>query len=111
MDKYIKTDALESWLYQVAINNIDEPITFDKACVNIVERLKTGGYRFFEETDNDVEIVRCKDCENGKNNFMVHGLCLCTKDVYDKDKGEIPMNILYPEDHFCGYGARKTDND
>lgn len=53
-------------------------------------------------------IVRCKDCIYGKNNYFLHGLCLCTIEVYDNS--ETPIYVLYPEDHFCRLGERMEDN-
>ena len=100
MSKYIKTDALEKWLYNVALNNIDIPITFDNACVNIVERLNTGGYRFCEETGSAVDIVRCEDCEWWSKPFEIDGYGYCLK-----------LDFNFKADDFCSYSERKTDND
>lgn len=100
MDKYIKTDALEEWLYKVALNNIDVPITFDKTCESIVERLNTGGYRFFEETGSAVAIVRCEDCEWWIEPFEIDGYGGCLR-----------LDFSTKADDFCSYGERTTDND
>ena len=58
-------------------------------------------------TVDAVEVVRCKDCKNGRMNYLVGGLCLCEKTVYDAVKGEIPRNTLMTEDDYCSYGERK----
>lgn len=53
-----------------------------------------------------VEVVRCKNCSFAKPNYLANGLCLCERPIYDRSKGEIPMNIVMTEDDFCSCGER-----
>ena len=54
-----------------------------------------------------VEVVRCKDCVYAKNNYLVHGLCLCEKQMHHVVHGDRPKNALMCEDDFCSYGERR----
>lgn len=56
-----------------------------------------------------VEVVRCKDCAFAKNNYLVTGLCLCEKTIYDHIKGEIPRNTLMEENDYCSFGERRCE--
>ena len=56
-----------------------------------------------------VRVVRCKDCIYAKNNYLVHGLCLCEKVIHNAAHGDRPRNTLMCEDDFCSYGERKDN--
>lgn len=55
-----------------------------------------------------VEVVRCKDCQHGENNYFQHGLCLCRRPVYTGNS-ETTLNVLCTSDSFCSYGERKAE--
>lgn len=56
-------------------------------------------YRFYDETGNAVEIVKCKDC-----NHYIAGFC--TRDI----NGRTNM-FRMSENDYCSYGERKADKD
>lgn len=57
-----------------------------------------------------VEVVRCKECTFGRNNYLINGLCLCERPIYvNGGTEEKPKNELLSSEDFCSYGERKGD--
>ena len=89
--RLIDADALEQFI----ADNYGYP------AVDILHEISTF------PTVEAVEVVRCKDCVYAKNNYLVHGLCLCEKQMHHVVHGDRPKNALMCEDDFCSYGERR----
>ena len=53
-------------------------------------------------TVDAVEVVRCKDCKNGRQPWL-EGQTMV--------KCMVGKTMLVTPEHFCSYGERRTDND
>lgn len=101
--EYIERESLLADIKQIYADTILSPVSADSlvATHKVIEHIER------RPAADVVKVVRCKDCKHGRMNYLVGGLCLCEKTIYDAVKGEIPRNTLMTEDDFCSSGERK----
>lgn len=58
-----------------------------------------------EAMADGIEIVKCKNCKYGENNYLQEGLILCT---YYSSNGTCD-DILMTEDDYCSHGENRYE--
>lgn len=62
----------------------------------------------FEDANNFVKVVRCKDCKNSEDG--ADGRILCTRRAHKWNGLMVGATATRPDD-FCSYGERKEKDD
>lgn len=99
---YIKKEPIIEFITN-GLNNPDKANAFGHDAVEILTEIE------YAPTADVVEVVRCGKCKH----YMVapiSGREFCTINAMKKNN-EWHGLIVTKNDHFCGYGERRTDND